>query len=122
LGKHADGTIRYVQVGESAGSSISLPAAVLRSTAITIMGTAGIPSREILAEAMRQVMTHAASGELQIDTKPVLLADIENAWQEDHYGSDRSRSIDGLTSLLRSQIMLPDNNVRQKDHPKTLAT
>src|SRR5690242_20532071 len=34
---------RYVQVGESAGPTISLPAAVLRSTAITIMGTAGIP-------------------------------------------------------------------------------
>jgi hypothetical protein len=51
------------------------------------MGTAGIPSREILAEAMRQVMTHAAGGELQIDTKPVSLADIENAWQEDQRGS-----------------------------------
>ena len=34
--------MRLVQVGESAGATISLPAAVLRSTALTIMGTAGI--------------------------------------------------------------------------------
>src|SRR5882762_4226405 len=40
---------RLVQAGESAGPTISLPAAVLRSTALTILGTAGIPSREILA-------------------------------------------------------------------------
>jgi NADPH2:quinone reductase len=34
---------RLVQVGESAGATITLPAAVLRSTALTILGTAGIP-------------------------------------------------------------------------------
>src|SRR5271165_2748361 len=39
---------RYVQVGESAGATISLPAAVLRSVPLTIMGTAGIPPRDIL--------------------------------------------------------------------------
>ena len=32
---------RLVEVGESAGSTITLPAAVLRSTALTILGTAG---------------------------------------------------------------------------------
>lgn len=77
---------RYVQVGEGAGPTISLPAAVLRSTAITIMGTAGIPSRSVLADAMQQIMMHAASGELQIDTERVPLADIENAWQRDPQG------------------------------------
>src|SRR5690349_20212609 len=33
---------RFVQVGESAGPTITLPASVLRSTALTILGTAGI--------------------------------------------------------------------------------
>ena len=42
---------RLVQAGESAGPTISLPAAVLRSTPLTIVGTAGIPSREILMDA-----------------------------------------------------------------------
>lgn len=73
--------MRLVQVGESAGPTISLPAAVLRSTPLTILGTAGIPSREILVDAMQQVMTRAARGELQIETEPAPLADIELVWQ-----------------------------------------
>ena len=77
---------RFVQVGESAAPTISLPAAVLRSTALTIMGTAGIPSRDVLVEAFQQVMAYAAKGELQIETEKIPLADIENAWQRDAAG------------------------------------
>jgi len=77
---------RFVQVGESAAPTISLPAAVLRSTALTIQGTAGIPPRDVLLEAFRQVMAYAAKGELQIDTECVPLHDIENAWQRDRSG------------------------------------
>ena len=77
---------RFVQVGESAAPNISLPAAVLRSTALTIMGTAGIPSRDVLVEAFQQVMSHAAKGDLQIDTAKVPLADIERGWQHDQPG------------------------------------
>jgi NADPH2:quinone reductase len=72
---------RLVQVGESAGPTIALPAAVLRSTPLIILGTAGIPSREILAEAMQQVMTRGARGELRIETERVPLADIGEVWQ-----------------------------------------
>jgi len=71
---------RLVQVGESAGATISLPAAVLRSTALTITGTAGIPSREILADAMQQVLARGAKGELKIETERWALADIKNGW------------------------------------------
>jgi NADPH:quinone reductase-like Zn-dependent oxidoreductase len=71
---------RLVQVGESAGPTISLPAAVLRSTPLTIVGTGGIPSREILVDAMQQVMTRAARGELRIETERVPLAEIERVW------------------------------------------
>jgi len=77
---------RLVQAGESAGPTIALPAAVLRSTALTIMGTAGIPTGEVLADALQQVMMHAANGELQVDTERVRLADIESAWQRDQHG------------------------------------
>lgn len=72
---------RLVQVGESAGPTISLPASVLRSTALTILGTAGIPAREVLVDAMQQVMARAARGQLRIETERVPLADIEDAWQ-----------------------------------------
>jgi len=71
---------RLVQVGESAGATISLPAAVLRSTAVSISGTAGIPSREVLLDAMQQVLTRGARGELKIETERVALAEIEKVW------------------------------------------
>jgi NADPH:quinone reductase-like Zn-dependent oxidoreductase len=74
---------RLVQVGESAGATISLPAAALRSTPLTIVGTAGMPSLDILTEALKQVMAHGANGNLRIDTERVPLADIENAWQRE---------------------------------------
>lgn len=77
---------RYVQVGESAGATITLPAAVLRSTALTMMGTAGIPPREVLFEAFQQVMLHAGKGELHIDTERVPLADVEEAWGRESPG------------------------------------
>ena len=74
---------RLVQVGESAGAAISLPAAVLRSTPLTIMGTAGMPAPEILMDALQQVLAYGASGNLRIDTERVPLADIESAWQRE---------------------------------------
>jgi len=74
---------RLVQVGEGAGSSITLPAAVLRSTALTLLGTAGIPPRDALFEAFQRVMAYAGTEDLQIDTEKVSLADIESAWQRE---------------------------------------
>jgi NADPH2:quinone reductase len=74
---------RLVQAGESAGASISLPAAVLRSTPLTILGTAGIPAPEILMDALQQVMACGASGKLRIDTERVPLAEIEDGWQRE---------------------------------------
>ena len=77
---------RLVQVGESAAPAISLPAAALRSTALTITGTAGIPSRDILVAAMHHVLDAAAKRTLQIETESVPLADIEQAWQRAERG------------------------------------
>ena len=72
---------RLVQAGESAGATIRLPAAVLRSTAVTILGTAGIPPREVLMDAMKQVLERGMSGELRIETERVPLAEIESVWK-----------------------------------------
>ncbi len=77
---------RLVQVGESAGPTITLPAAVLRSAALTILGTAGIPPREVLTDALQQVMNHAAQGLLRVDTERVALRDIEGAWERGMHG------------------------------------
>jgi NADPH2:quinone reductase len=77
---------RYVQVGELAGATIALPAAVLRSTALTIMGTAGIPSREVVVDALQKVMAFAVTRELRIATERVPLAEIEQVWDRETPG------------------------------------
>jgi NADPH:quinone reductase-like Zn-dependent oxidoreductase len=84
---HISGETRVVQAGESAGAAISLPAAVLRSSALTILGTAGIPPREVLAEALTKVMALGDKGELKIETERVRLADIERAWRQVRSGT-----------------------------------
>ncbi len=82
----ATSEMRLIEVGESAGANISLPAAVLRSTPLTLLGTAGIPPLDALTEAYQQVMARAVSGQLRIDTERVPLADIEDAWQRELHG------------------------------------
>ena len=77
----AGSEMRLVAVGESAGPTLTLPSAVLRSAPVTIMGTAGIPSWDVLTDAFQQVMNHAASGKLRIDTERVPLSAIEVAWE-----------------------------------------
>jgi NADPH:quinone reductase-like Zn-dependent oxidoreductase len=78
--------IRYVQVGEGAGPVIALPASVLRSTPLTIMGTAGMPPGNVLADALQKVLSHAAAGELRVETEAVPLADVETAWNREQSG------------------------------------
>ena len=79
---------RLIQV-ESAAPVISLPAAVLRSRALTIRGTAGIPPRDALTTAMNQALDWAAAGSLTIETQTVPLAEIEQAWPR----AERSRRL-----------------------------
>jgi len=81
--------IRLVQVGESAGAAIALPAAALRSAPICILGTGGIPSLESLTAAFREVLAQAARGSLRVSTEPVPLADVEQAWQREVRGGHR---------------------------------
>jgi NADPH:quinone reductase-like Zn-dependent oxidoreductase len=71
---------RLVEVGDSAGPTITLPAAALRSTALTILGTAGIPPWDVLTEAFQRVMNHLASRKLRIETERAPLAEIKDAW------------------------------------------
>ena len=78
---------RLVQVGESAGSTITLPAAVLRSTALSILGTAGIPPKDVLFDALQKVISHGAEGDFHLSTQRVPLSEVESAWEHSGSGS-----------------------------------
>ncbi len=71
---------RFLQVGQSAGATLNLDAAVFRSRALTMKGTAGIPPIPVMADALQQVFARAARGELSMETESVPLQDVESAW------------------------------------------
>jgi NADPH:quinone reductase-like Zn-dependent oxidoreductase len=72
---------RLVEVGESAGKTITLPGAVLRSVDLKLLGSGfgSVPLGTILA-AIPELFKMAAAGKLHIDVEPVPLADVETAW------------------------------------------
>lgn len=76
--------IRFVQIGSVSGPNITLPSAVLRSSAIELMGS-GINSisRERFVEAIGGVLQAAIPGGFQIATKTVPLSEVERAWSGD---------------------------------------
>jgi NADPH:quinone reductase-like Zn-dependent oxidoreductase len=80
--------IRFVQVGSASGSNISLPSAVLRSSAIELLGSGigSIPLERIL-EAIRELLQATVAGGFQIAVSPVTLSKVAEVWGE----NDRTR-------------------------------
>jgi NADPH:quinone reductase-like Zn-dependent oxidoreductase len=76
--------IRFVQIGSVSGADITLPSAVLRSSAIELMGS-GIGSipLERLIDAVSGLLQATLPGGFAIATNPVALSDVEQAWPRD---------------------------------------
>jgi NADPH:quinone reductase-like Zn-dependent oxidoreductase len=74
--------VRFVHVGgASREQNIELPGAALRSSAIQLMGSGlkSVPFSKLI-EAISKVFEAVTPANLQIETKQVHLAEIENAW------------------------------------------
>lgn len=85
----ADGfhPIRYVQVGSMSGATLTLDSAVLRSTGVTIsgVGLGSVPPevwQQAQTDALPQLLSMAATGQIALQTQPRPLSDIENVWNE----------------------------------------
>jgi NADPH:quinone reductase-like Zn-dependent oxidoreductase len=74
---------RLVQVGESAGPTIQLPAAALRSSALEILGagSGSVPPMDMIRSVYDELLARATKGELRVDTQQVPLREIEDAWE-----------------------------------------
>ena len=85
------GRMRLIQVGESAGPNISLPAAALRSSALEILGagSGAMPPMETIRSTYDQLLARASAGELRVETETVPLADIEKVWNRNNSGGAR---------------------------------
>jgi NADPH:quinone reductase-like Zn-dependent oxidoreductase len=87
--KQASRRVRLVEVGESAGPTISLAAAVLRSSRLEILGAGSgnaVATPEMWMEAIRQLMSNIGCGTLRIDAERVPLCEVENAWHQEQHG------------------------------------
>jgi len=78
---HTAPRVRLVEVGMMAGPVISLPADVLRSSGLEVLGSGPgtIPLAEIFA-AIPGFLALAAAGDLPIDIDEVPLAEVAPAW------------------------------------------
>jgi NADPH:quinone reductase-like Zn-dependent oxidoreductase len=77
--------VRFVTVGGMAGDNIQLSSAVLRSSAIEILGSGlGSLPKEALqkmnSEILPEMFQLAADGKLKIETITMPLKDVESAW------------------------------------------
>lgn len=79
--REATARTRLVEVGAIAGPTISLPAAVLRSVDLTLMGSGlgSVPLNQIM-NAIPTFFSLAAEGHLSVAVESVPLAQVEQAW------------------------------------------
>jgi len=78
---NATHSTRLVEVGESAGKTITLPGATLRSIDLVLKGSGfGSASMKEIFAAIPTLFSMAAAGSLTIDIDPVPLTDVEQAW------------------------------------------
>lgn len=84
---HASAKIRFVQIGESAGRTIALPGATLRSSGLELVGSGfGSASMKQIFEALAEFFSSAAKEPFHIDIKTAPLRDAESLWNAPEQG------------------------------------
>lgn len=78
---------RFVQIGETAGPTLTLPASVLRSAGIELVGQgAGSVPREafgrVLTEILPALFDMLSAGTLTLETRTMPLDQVESAWTQ----------------------------------------
>jgi len=78
---HAAPRIRYVQIGNMAGATISLPAATLRSSGLELLGSGfGSASLAQIRQAITDFFTHLATNPLHFALKTAPLSEVTTLW------------------------------------------
>jgi NADPH2:quinone reductase len=79
--KHASARIRFIQIGNSAAPTITLPAATLRSSGLELLGSGfGSASMDEIFQAVREFFEVAAKTPFQVNLRRVPLRDIASVW------------------------------------------
>lgn len=72
--------VRVVQVGASAGETLTLPAAALRTSGVELVGAAKGLTAETMSAAYEQIVAWTRDGDLTFNVERVPLSQIETAW------------------------------------------
>jgi len=84
---HAERRVRYVQIGGSAGPTITLPAATLRSSGLELLGSGfGSASLEQILQAVGELFRAAAKEPFVNAVKAVPLRELETVWSSKEQG------------------------------------
>jgi NADPH2:quinone reductase len=82
--QHTSSRIRFVQVGASAGATISLPAEALRSSGLELIGSGfGSVSIELILRSVSEFLAEAAIKPFRFNVKAVPLRDVEASWNNE---------------------------------------
>jgi NADPH:quinone reductase-like Zn-dependent oxidoreductase len=86
--QHSGRRVRFVQVGDSAGKSITLPGATLRSSAIELLGSGfGSASMDEIFRALAEFFEFAAAAHPKSNIKTAPLRDVEAVWNAREQGA-----------------------------------
>ncbi len=80
--------VRFVQIGSSAGTTIPLPAATLRSSGLELLGSGfGSASLDQIRQALAEFFATAAANPFRIAIKTAALRDVEALWNSPERGA-----------------------------------
>jgi NADPH:quinone reductase-like Zn-dependent oxidoreductase len=73
--------VRFVQIGSISGNTITLPAALLRSTGVELLGSGlGSLSPQAILQSLTTMFAAESKVRFAIDVDPVPLSKVEDAW------------------------------------------
>jgi NADPH:quinone reductase-like Zn-dependent oxidoreductase len=86
--RKATARIRFIQIGESAGRTISLPASTLRSSSLELLGSGfGSASLDQIRESLADFFQSAAKLPFHFQTRCARLRDVETLWNNHEEGT-----------------------------------
>jgi NADPH:quinone reductase-like Zn-dependent oxidoreductase len=84
---HAARRIRFVQIGQSAAATITLPAAIVRSSGVELLGSGfGSASMGEIFRALAEFFREAAKTPFVTKIQPAVLRDVESLWNAPERG------------------------------------